>query len=357
MLLRVVIGFHFFKEGTGKLQSGTFTAKYFLKDAKGPLAPYFRKLIRDDDGRERLCIEETETADGEKKFGFNTDLTLALWDDFIDRAALHYGFGLEELQTEIRHRREQLAEQIQAAREEQDTSVDTRRLEEQRRMGEESILKLRTQLADADRIFAVHKEELLTWLEGNQTEINAHFGTENRLGGFERDGENRQKVAIYVDSLRSQVDTIRNDREKQLASWTNHIEGIWDSLEAQINGLATDKQAELEPVRLHRPYNQVNSNLRWIDKIIPWFDTVVGVLLILGLFTRLASFAGAGFLASVIATQPPWIPGTSPTYYQAIELIALLVIFATFAGRMGGLDYFLSSKKRNPPSLPENQNA
>ena len=82
-----------------------------------------------------------------------------------------------------------------------------------------------------------------------------------------------------------------------------------------------------------------------INHIIPWFDTIVGALLIIGLFTRLASLAGAVFLASVIAMQPPWIPGTVPTYYQAIEMFALLVIFATCAGRMGGLDYFFSRKR------------
>lgn len=84
-----------------------------------------------------------------------------------------------------------------------------------------------------------------------------------------------------------------------------------------------------------------------LNLFIPWFDTIVGGLLILGLFTRLASLAGAGFLASVIATQPPWIPGTTETYYQAVELAALLVIFATCAGRMGGLDYFLHRQKAN----------
>ena len=80
-----------------------------------------------------------------------------------------------------------------------------------------------------------------------------------------------------------------------------------------------------------------------IDKVIPWFDTIIGVLLILGLFSRLASGAAALFLFSVIMTQPPWIPGTQPTYFYAIELAACLVIFATCAGRMGGLDYFFSN--------------
>ena len=343
--LRLVIGFHFFKEGTNKLKSGDFTAEYFLAGAKGPLAPYFQSLIRDYDGRERLCIEEVDV-DGETRLDFNTDLTFALWDDFLDQATDYYGFGSEQLQAEIQRRRDNLAEEIQQARDNTSTSISTRELEEIRNQGERSILKIRTQPEDAEEILKNHKDQLLAWLSGNRTEVISHFGTADRLEGFERDGVNRQTAATYVESLRYQVDEIRQDRNKQLANWSGEIKSVWDSFESQINALATDKQAERPPLPLHRPFAQKNSNLNLINQVIPWFDTIVGVLLILGLFTRLASLAGAGFLASVIATQPPWVPGTTPTYYQAIELFALLVIFATCAGRIGGLDYFFSRHKQ-----------
>ena len=93
---------------------------------------------------------------------------------------------------------------------------------------------------------------------------------------------------------------------------------------------------------MFRHFDQDNSFVKVVDQVIPWFDTIVGVLLIIGLFTRFASLAAALFLVSVIMTQPPWIPGTQPTYFYFIELFALLVIFATCAGRLGGLDYFFS---------------
>ena len=97
-------------------------------------------------------------------------------------------------------------------------------------------------------------------------------------------------------------------------------------------------------------FDQETSMLNIVDLFIPWFDTIVGALLILGLFTRLASLAGAAFLASVIASQPPWIQGVDPNYYVLIELFAMLVIFATCAGRMGGLDFFFSNQ-----NTPETQ--
>jgi uncharacterized membrane protein YphA (DoxX/SURF4 family) len=93
--------------------------------------------------------------------------------------------------------------------------------------------------------------------------------------------------------------------------------------------------------------------------VIPWFDLIVGSLLILGLFSRLASLAGAGFLLSVLATQPPWVPdvvtsGPGSVYLYVIEFAALLVIFATCAGRNFGVDYFIHAifgrKKTNQSS-------
>lgn len=344
-MLRLAIGFHFFKEGTDKLRAGDFTAEHFLRDAKGPAAPLFQQLLRDVDGRERLCVEETTTADGDRQFKFNTDLTFALWDDFVDRADHYYGFGDESLQAQINAQRELLAGQIKQARTSQDPSVNTSQLEQRRREGEDNILAIRTQAEAAENILASHEAQLKQWLESNRAEIFSHFATADRLKGFDRDGENREQVATFVESLRSQVDEIRSDRNQQLAGWTSEIDSIWDSFETEINNLAVDKQATKKPLRLHRPFDQEFSNLKLINRLIPWFDTIVGVLLIVGLFTRFASLAGAGFLASVIATQPPWIPGTTPTYYQAIEMFALLVIFATCAGRIGGLDYFFHRQR------------
>src|SRR5512134_2285485 len=85
-----------------------------------------------------------------------------------------------------------------------------------------------------------------------------------------------------------------------------------------------------------------NANL-----ITMWGLTIVGVLLILGLFTRLASLAGIGFLLLFYFANPPFVG-----YFYAIpsegsylivnknlvELSALIVIFVTGSGRFAGLD-------------------
>jgi uncharacterized membrane protein YphA (DoxX/SURF4 family) len=348
ILLRLSVGFHFFNEGITKFQTGDFTAKYFLNDAKGPLAPYFKKMLDDPEGKGKLCISESIGADGETVFAVDPEFTFLIWNDFIDQATDYYAFGSPDLQEQIADRREKLAEKIVAARADSGLAMDARELEIQRDVDEQSILAIRLQPGRVEEILTDYQVQLTDFLEGNQTEIVSHFSTADRTTGFQRDGQHRRQAALYVDSLRTQIDEIRSDRTKQLNQWTSEVVAIWDSLEAQINSLAVDAQAKRPYFEIHRPFDQETSRLKVINRVIPWFDTIVGFLLIIGLFSRLASGAAAVFLASVIATQPPFVPGTPPMYFYCIELAACLVIFATSAGRFGGLDFFLSLARSKP---------
>ena len=343
VLLRFVVGFHFFKEGTYKLKNG-FDAGGFLQSAKGPLAPHFRAMLDDPDGKERFGVEIDETAVGPESVKLNPDLTYAIWEDFMHRAASHYRFGDRELVDQLKQQREVLAQEIKKLRSQSEPSAD---LELERAVAEQKIKKIRSQAADAKEILDDAKQELATWLQGNQVELVAHFGAEDREDGFIRDGENKSSVALYVDSLRDQVGTIKSDRQKKLYLWKQEIDGMWSAFEGRLNDLAVKDQADkFGAIVAHRPFDQPYSQLKIINKVIPWFDTIVGALLILGLFTRLASGAAAIFLISVVLTQPFWIPGTAPTYFYWIELVALLVIFATCAGRIGGVDFFLANASR-----------
>ena len=82
--------------------------------------------------------------------------------------------------------------------------------------------------------------------------------------------------------------------------------------------------------------------LTQINRTVTWFTLIVGGLLIVGLFSRLAAFAGALFLLSVMASQPPWVDGARLDYfpYQLVELFALLALAVIPAGRWAGLDFF-----------------
>jgi uncharacterized membrane protein YphA (DoxX/SURF4 family) len=80
-----------------------------------------------------------------------------------------------------------------------------------------------------------------------------------------------------------------------------------------------------------------------IDIIIRYFDITVGVLLICGLFTRLAATAGGLFLVSICLSQWPWSPGAVPAWYQFIEALAMGVLATTAAGHFAGFDGVIKS--------------
>lgn len=96
------------------------------------------------------------------------------------------------------------------------------------------------------------------------------------------------------------------------------------------------------------------------DLITMWGLTAVGVLLILGLFTRLASIGGIGFILLFYLCNPPFvgyfysIPSEGRYLIvdkNLVELAALLVIFATGSGRFAGLDRILHALVARPAQL------
>lgn len=60
--LRLVVGWHFFMEGTDKVQKGGFSSTGFLSAAKGPLAKTFQSMVPDFDGLVRLDDEKMKQA-------------------------------------------------------------------------------------------------------------------------------------------------------------------------------------------------------------------------------------------------------------------------------------------------------
>ena len=83
------------------------------------------------------------------------------------------------------------------------------------------------------------------------------------------------------------------------------------------------------------------------DLVTMWGLTLVGVCLILGLLTRLASLGGVGFLVLFYLCNPPFVGyfysiPTEGSYLivnkNLVELSALVVILATGSGRFAGLD-------------------
>jgi thiosulfate dehydrogenase [quinone] large subunit len=96
------------------------------------------------------------------------------------------------------------------------------------------------------------------------------------------------------------------------------------------------------------------------DIITMYGLTIVGVLLILGLFTRLASLGGIGFIVLFYLCNPPFVGyfysiPTEGSYLivnkNLVELCALVVILVTGSGRFAGLDVFVNRVFGRRPKL------
>jgi thiosulfate dehydrogenase [quinone] large subunit len=96
------------------------------------------------------------------------------------------------------------------------------------------------------------------------------------------------------------------------------------------------------------------------DLITMWGLTLVGLFLILGLFTRLASLAGIGFILMFYLAAPPLIGyfysiPSEGSYLiinkNLVELCALAVIFATGSGKFAGLDRIIHGLISRRPRL------
>jgi len=96
------------------------------------------------------------------------------------------------------------------------------------------------------------------------------------------------------------------------------------------------------------------------DLITMWGLTLVGLFLILGLFTRLASLAGIGFILLFYIATPPFvgyfysIPSEGSYLIvnkNLVEIGALAVIFATGSGKFAGLDRIVHGLIARRPRL------
>lgn len=276
--LRVGIGWHFYMEGVDKVRSNNFSAEGFLVAANGPLKDTFQSMIWDNDGRLRL--------DQEKVNG--------LFERATRQAIEHFGLT-DDQKREIGR--------IQG-----------------RYYGKDSKGRWRGKLNDA---YADANEEIFKYWESiERVKVMSDSST-----------------WTDVTSLRGQKESIENDRMSGVRSTLNSVDAIWKQYEGKLNSVATDTQRDKAGYfAFNRPGEGLLSMSR-VNKIVPIFDMVVGILLMIGLLTPLASWAGALFLISVILTQMPGYTGSQPTYYQAIECLGLVVLATMDAGRYAGLDF------------------
>lgn len=338
VLLRMAIGFHFYKEGEAKLMDKNWSSEGFFLQAKGELAPFYKGLLADPDARFQLCYDPFE------EDGTNPEATFDEWKQFGHEIAAR----CRRLEAAIEARRNSLRDEIGRLR---SAGQDVADLEAKYDEDEQKILELRKQVEEIGPILQRHMDEFEKFLIAYEVEIRDYFRSLARLDGFKRDGEVRGDVVEGVDSLYGQQAKIKSDIMKERAPLVAQVDAAWDALEMDLTDVDVEEFQDDKPV-LVKPYEQ-RDLMKFVDWIVPYHHVVIGCLIFIGLLCRPASLLGAFFLLMICATQLPWATGAQPIYYQVVEMLALLSLAAIGAGRYGGLDYFFAFFARSRTSNQE----
>jgi uncharacterized membrane protein YphA (DoxX/SURF4 family) len=180
----------------------------------------------------------------------------------------------------------------------------------------------------------------LRWFLDSKRDVIAEYSQ-----WLERQDANADDPARQLASLQAHDARIATETRKLRSELVPPIDALWRDLEDDLNAIATQDQWERhgrlaigKPGR--RPFDTET-----LDAVVPYFDVTIGALLILGLFTRAAALAGAAFLLTVCLAQWPGSPGAVPIYYQAVEMLALLVLAGVGAGRYLGIDFLFGGLK------------
>jgi uncharacterized membrane protein YphA (DoxX/SURF4 family) len=332
VLLRLVIGWHFFREGAqkvvydrhdGKLRM-VFSAEGFLTQAKGPLAGWFHAQAPDDHGYRTLLAVPRENVPPDAA-------------ELARRAAWSSEYAKRRAEAEKAGGEAPLEFPPHAPY----ADWATRIAEDWRKIRDE--VKLVPGLADeqkqrADKAYAERIGQVADYL-ASETEPIAQYRHELlRLSRWQKSPE-----AGDVPYFNERVATKVAETTSQPRAWLNQIRGLEaqfvDDLREILN---TEQRAdEATSSALQTAATSANAKrLHWISRGATILTLGVGICLLLGFLTRTASLVGALFLLGVILSQPPWVADAAPTMFQIIEFAALLVLAGTGAGRWAGLDYF-----------------
>jgi len=278
VLLRLNIGWHFYSEGVKHLTEPNWSSEGFLRAAKGPLAPMFQSVLPGDYGFKAILNDRNSKADPAKQM---QDRVLEAWGQLYGQFVTN--FPVSE-----------------------------------------------NQKKDAERVLLRHQSLYQGWIGENKEAID------NWL--HERDRLNAAKSLASANDVPYQKKRITDKQalqDAEAAGWLKNVRKMEQDLRLDLEGVLETDQLSAGSL----PSD--SATLRTVDLVMTYGILTIGILLFLGLFTRLASIAGAAFLLSVVLTQPFWVTETTPTFNQLVEMFALLTLATTNVGRWAGLDFFI----------------
>jgi uncharacterized membrane protein YphA (DoxX/SURF4 family) len=310
--LRLAVGWHFYKEGVQKFRDPKWSSAGFLTGAKGPLAGWFKTFAPPLPDEQRL----------------NEEGIIQVWTVFREEARSGYEYESPQYLAPLEQELEQAEAQLRAAESEEDkrragesVKIAKERVEMFRRQAKEADAAFQRRQAQMQHYFRSHREDIdtylreLAWLESMKADP--------ALGGTQF---HQERIATKEAEVRAKA--------REIMSGLSQINELY---ERDLYNIATPQQRQRGMLHL------TAAEAVWVDRVVKWLVLLVGVCLMLGLFTRPAAIAGALFLGSVLAAAgwPFWSGGNDETYKVAIEFCALLSLAAIGAGRFAGLDFFL----------------
>jgi uncharacterized membrane protein YphA (DoxX/SURF4 family) len=279
VVLRLNIGWHFFAEGVHHCTDPSWTSEPVLRAATGPLAPWYHAYLPDFHDLEAFLHDDTQSPS-------------AAVDGWLGRVEEDWNRRQGEF---AGHYDLDAAQQKKAAQVARD-----------------------------------FQGRLRSWAGANGDALEAHVHQWRRM-----EAGRQAPDAVDVPFRKQRLASMRAGLAGEAKSWRIELAMLELGYERELNELLTDDQRSQGAMA--RPKTAIDA----VDVVMKYVILAIGVLLMLGLFTRTASLVGALFLLSVVMTQPFWVSESQPTFNQYVEMFALVTLATTHVGRWGGLDFFV----------------
>jgi uncharacterized membrane protein YphA (DoxX/SURF4 family) len=303
--LRVAIGWHCFVEGMEKIATPNWSSEVYLRESVGPASGFFRDVAGD-----RLIAKVTVGDDD----AFPAELDRE-WQNYFNAFAAYY-----ELDPDQRSRAQSILDQRK----------------------NETLVYLTT------------KSDTVTKIAPYPPDLKIEMTMKQRLEEHQRLLDKTRAAEAKFPSNDKDVHSEWKTAKADLAKWRVELKKSIDAetgkTKVALQDVLTSEQKQQES--MPDPKTPLTSwrLLEVSDFLVKWSLVVLGACLMLGLLSRVSSFATALLIFSFYAAMPP-LPGwpESPRlegHYllinkTLIEVIALLALAFLPTGRWAGLDGLL----------------
>lgn len=344
ILLRLAIGWHFLVEGYYKIQSQQigetvynrpFSSAGYFREATGPLGSLVRRYAGDldRDALARLTVQPIPDGKDPATYPPQDRVPQALekeWTDYLHAFSSYY-----DLDDKQRQQAEAVLKQAEAKLVEWLTYQPPPAVVDQ----------------EKDPRYADYTSE--------QTHTYPSGEVKRRMTMSERLAEYRGKLAdlksaaranwaFFKDIEAARIRQTKGDLARIRSGLLADLDKQTETYRTSLEKVLTTEQRERGPVVVEHKKTLIDR----IDDVTPYALTAMGLCMVVGLFSRLASLGAAIFLLMTYLAVPafPWLP-TPPqiegNYFfvnkNFVEMLAAFVLVTVPTGRWFGIDAIFSA--------------